>query len=849
MADAAQLTPEKHQAQIRAYAEVRGAYKKYAEVLRRVLEDACRVSFPEAFVQSRAKTLSSFAEKVARKFGKYKNAVEDMTDLCGGRVIVQTTEQVLAVRQFIESNFKIVEADDKTELLSEDKFGYRDMHYIVQRRPDRDELLGITPAEQEAISDRRAEIQVRTWVQHAWADTLHDRIYKNPLTISHQVLRTGALLSALLEESDRTFKYLADELDGLIANYTAFATKDQVEGEINVQKLVLSNEPDDKNKPILAMKLAKLLLACGDNAGVVDALTPYCDHAGAHRCELLSDLGYALCRISRNEPASATYARGRECLEQSLGICQCREIPFVPHLRKRESLHARALARLGWALEVIPGKEHEARELFHQTHEHEPANPYYLADMLGFEMYCSRQSDLPASMRTTLREAVKTCRNHALAGIELPWALFTAGRLNVLLGNTDAALGYYARGIAHCLAGTHCVPPDALDNEMHWLSRLHFGVRTPVECQRVIDLLTLGKQAAGAAESRDGQSQIIPPVLIVAGGAKSIDDKTLAIIRPVLATCLEDFHGTVIAGGTGVGIPGCVGDAAGDLAGRKQFRLIGYGPAKLPHGVSDHKHYDDMVRVGDDFLPEQILRNWADVLAAGIKPDKVMLLGIGGGPLSAVEYRIALGLGASVGIVMDTGGSAEQLLQDGLWSDQPNLFPLPFDVATVRAFIIPSRRQFDEPDEEAMAQSFHEVYVEGSARRLPANMRPWHSLDATFKTASQEQAKYSVAILEAAGFKVDKAKGKPKILEVFTDEEVEHMAELEHGRWNMERLRNGWRYGKPRDDARRIHDCLVSWKDLDDGIKAYDRGAVRAFPKILAQAGLVVLRKEAAAKA
>ncbi len=128
-------------------------------------------------------------------------------------------------------------------------------------------------------------------------------------------------------------------------------------------------------------------------------------------------------------------------------------------------------------------------------------------------------------------------------------------------------------------------------------------------------------------------------------------------------------------------------------------------------------------------------------------------------------------------------------------------------------------------------------------------MRPWPSFDATFKTASQEQAKYAVAILEAAGFTVQSAKSKPKIFDEFTDEEVERMAELEHGRWNMERLRNGWRYGRPRDDARRIHDCLVSWKDLDDGIKAYDRAAVQAFPKILAQAGLVAFRKEAAAKA
>ena len=74
------------------------------------------------------------------------------------------------------------------------------------------------------------------------------------------------------------------------------------------------------------------------------------------------------------------------------------------------------------------------------------------------------------------------------------------------------------------------------------------------------------------------------------------------------------------------------------------------------------------------------------------------------------------------------------------------------------------------------------------------------------------------------------------------DTEVERMAELEHGRWNIERLRDGWRYGRQRDDSRKIHDCLVSWHDLPDDIKRYDREAVRAFPEILEKAGLEVQR-------
>jgi ppGpp synthetase/RelA/SpoT-type nucleotidyltranferase len=69
-------------------------YATYADTLRRVLEHACQVSFPEALVQARTKTISSFAEKAARKFDRYPDAVNQMTDLCGARVIVQAEIEV-----------------------------------------------------------------------------------------------------------------------------------------------------------------------------------------------------------------------------------------------------------------------------------------------------------------------------------------------------------------------------------------------------------------------------------------------------------------------------------------------------------------------------------------------------------------------------------------------------------------------------------------------------------------------------------------------------------------------------------------------------------------------------------
>ena len=218
----------------------------------------------------------------------------------------------------------------------------------------------------------------------------------------------------------------------------------------------------------------------------------------------------------------------------------------------------------------------------------------------------------------------------------------------------------------------YCVPPDILSEQASWIRGIHFGVKLPPESQRVIDLLALGRSAphdTGPTTS----TPFSPPVLIIAGGAASLTPELGEKIHLLLNAACERFRGTIISGGTTSGVPGCIGDAAGDIAAerKKQFRLIGYLPARLPHGVSAHPHYDETVAIGDDFLPEQILRNWSDIVAAGIKPQDVLLLGFGGGALSAVEYRIALGLGASVGIVAGTGGAAENLLADPLWSGLP----------------------------------------------------------------------------------------------------------------------------------------------------------------------------------
>jgi ppGpp synthetase/RelA/SpoT-type nucleotidyltranferase len=852
MADKDQIDPLEHQNQIEQYTDRLPVYKTYAAALKRVLQEGCAVSFPEAFVQSRAKTISSFAEKCVRRFRDYKDAVNQLSDLCGARVIVQTLEQVLAVRHFIEANFHIIERDDKTLSLSEEKFGYRDMHYVVGLRPDRREVLGITAEEQEAIGSYKAELQVRTWLQHAWADTLHDRMYKTPFDLPRDIRRTGALQAALMEEGDQNFNEMADRLDGMIANYTAFAPRAEVLKETEVQRLLLSSEPQDKKKPKLALRLARMLAACGEYEEVVTLLEPFENVEDANQRELLSELGLAQCKAHRGQPSTAEYRQGVGWLENALELCGDNDQPFVQDLRKTKGLLARGHFRLAWAQEGIKQEHRKARVNYQEAHELEPANPYYLSSMLCFEVSFQRQANWLVPMRGAIREAIATCRNHALAGIELPYAYFTAGRLSLLLGKSVeladdlpktsdhslAAFGFYARGLHHCLGGKHCVPPEVLTDEAAWLIDLEIWESRKGPRQWILDLL-------GMAERVDPADPVEAPPwtrLIVTGGAATMDSQAVGEIRPYLELALEGLSGVVVSGGTRIGVPGCVGEIAAELKakGQKGFELIGYIPERLPHDAQKDDRYDNHVICGShEFTPEQLIRTWMDILDSGAKPQDVLVVGFGGGRLSGAEYHLALALGATVAVFLGTGGASDQLADDDLWTGIPNLLPTPLDRASVRALVSPPTRSFSTSALEDMAMAFHENYVAESSGRLPDNMRPWPKLGETFKTANREQARFAVAILEACGFEV-RGTPTPVLFRKFTDEEVGMMAEMEHGRWNIERLRNGWRPG-PRDDASKSHDCLLPWSDLPEKIREYDRGAVRSFPEILMKAGLEVL--------
>jgi hypothetical protein len=137
-----------------------------------------------------------------------------------------------------------------------------------------------------------------------------------------------------------------------------------------------------------------------------------------------------------------------------------------------------------------------------------------------------------------------------------------------------------------------------------------------------------------------------------------------------------------------VGVSGLAGDVARTLRG---WLAIGYAPGSIPDHVlidTDADRYSEVRRTDrPHFGVAEILRYWADVLSSDLSPKDVRVLAFGGGELSAIEYGVALALGARVGVIAGTGGTAATLLREQPWATSDRLIELQREPPAIRAFL------------------------------------------------------------------------------------------------------------------------------------------------------------------
>lgn len=636
-------TEDWYRDQVQKFHVKRPTYVRLAKRLIQVLEEAAHSLGMHAIVQARPKTIASFAEKIQRPGKKYIDPVNELTDLCGARVIAHTLSEVAAFCKFVEDEFEVdwENSGDKSELLGASEFGYLSRHYIVSLKmgarsaKDADADL-VTP-------ELKAEIQVRTILQHAWADTAHELSYKNSFKLPRRWQREFARLAAVLEEADRGFDQIATGLKEYASNYGAYFDRLRLEQEVKRHQLVL--EADPKNEDV-AHQLAKLAISVEDWSKAVEVLRPF---AKEETAGVLRDLGISLCKLRRKEVDHSEFQEGQALLKRATELDPT-DVDAWASLagtwRNRENRAADSQQRAD--------ARQQAKSFYRRAFEIDHSDPYPLGNYIEYEVADHPDLDVASFFGPSLEAASRRCVAQTQVGVNLPWAYFDLGKFRLLLRRPQEALAYYAKGVDHSTASFFLDSALSSFDTLHAVEQALPGFVWPREFLKLAKFFRFGQQDDRVLSPTPGAPKIQPPVLIVAGYCA---EPASQIHRQLFLEGLKNFNGTIISGGTEAGVSALVGEL--QAAKPDAVHTIGYVPETIPYDdVKLDNRYAELRRTpGDDFSVLEPLQYWADLLASEIRPDQIRMLAVGGGEIAACECQMALALGIST-VVIDEAGTA-----------------------------------------------------------------------------------------------------------------------------------------------------------------------------------------------
>ncbi|KAA0090391.1 DUF429 domain-containing protein [Mycolicibacterium sp. P1-18] len=176
-----------------------GATDRYLHLVTTLLDDA-GINYLD--VTARTKSVASFAEKADRSVdGRrlYTDPLSELTDQIGLRIITFLRDDVTTVANLLAEEMQLLDDRDMgQETAREGRWGYASRHLLVA-----------VEGEQQPAS-----IQVRTVLQHAWAEFEHDIRYKGsiPEEDAPDLDRRFTLAAGLLELADREFSAIRERL-------------------------------------------------------------------------------------------------------------------------------------------------------------------------------------------------------------------------------------------------------------------------------------------------------------------------------------------------------------------------------------------------------------------------------------------------------------------------------------------------------------------------------------------------------------------------------------------------------------------------------------------------------------
>ncbi|HIH2622136.1 TPA: GTP pyrophosphokinase [Burkholderia cenocepacia] len=156
----------------------------------------------------RTKDIESATAKLAKK--GYADPTVQMTDLVGARFVVLLRTDVRVVEGALSGYTGWTLSRDRDfdfEVSQEPEvFDYQSVHYLVSCPGDMDIEGTLIPG------GTTCEVQIRTLLQHAYAEVVHDNVYKPGGVVPPQTRRIIARSMAFVESADELFCEAIDQL-------------------------------------------------------------------------------------------------------------------------------------------------------------------------------------------------------------------------------------------------------------------------------------------------------------------------------------------------------------------------------------------------------------------------------------------------------------------------------------------------------------------------------------------------------------------------------------------------------------------------------------------------------------
>ncbi|MBQ8540493.1 MAG: hypothetical protein IJ435_03350 [Clostridia bacterium] len=216
-------------------------------------------------ITSRLKERESLSKKIDLKNGKY-SCLADLTDIAGIRIITYYSGDVDKIAEIVEKEFCVDRENsiDKRMALEPDRFGYCSVHYVVSMSEERLRLK-----EYKAYDNLKCEIQIRSVLQHAWAEIEHDLGYKSEIAVPTEIRRNFSRLAGLLEIADKEFLEIREKLSDYASEVGEKIKKDEMYNKeldsVIIQTLCSSNDDiKEINAQIAAFFKAKIDDKSGD---------------------------------------------------------------------------------------------------------------------------------------------------------------------------------------------------------------------------------------------------------------------------------------------------------------------------------------------------------------------------------------------------------------------------------------------------------------------------------------------------------------------------------------------------------------------------------------------------------